>query len=79
MKLLRFSEALTSAQKNHRPNFLADYVYELSQIYSSFYQNVPFLKAEEGVRESRVRLGQLVARTLKEGLRLLGIEAPERI
>ena len=62
-----------------KPSTLADYLYELAGLYNSFYQNVPFLKAPEGVRESRVRLCGLVARVLKQGLHLLGIATPERI
>jgi len=58
---------------------LADYLFSLSQLYSSFYQNVPFLKAPEGVRESRLRLGSAVAAALRAGLGLLGIETPARI
>jgi arginyl-tRNA synthetase len=79
VKLLRFPAAVRGAAENYRPNILADYLYELAQVYSSFYQNVPFLKAEEGVRESRIRLCRATARTLKQGLELLGIETRERI
>jgi len=79
LRLIRFPSAVMKAAELYRPNILADYLYDLAQTYSSFYQNVPFLKAEEGVRESRVRLCGLVARTLRQGLALLGIEAPERI
>ncbi len=79
LRLLRFPDTVASACESFRPNYLADYLYELAQVYSTFYQTVPFLKAEEGVRESRVRLCDLVARTLRQGLSLLGIETPERI
>lgn len=79
MQLTQFPAAVIAATENYRPNLLAEYLYNLSQAYSSFYQNVPFLKAEEGPRESRIRLCGLVASTLKQGLELLGIEAPERI
>ena len=79
MRLLRFPSVVVRATQLYRPSILADYLYELAQTYSSFYQNVPFLKAEEGIRESRVRLCSLVARTLREGLQLLGIETPDRI
>ena len=78
-RLIRFPDVLSRAANQYRPNLLADYLYELAQVYSRFYQNVPFLKAEEGVRESRVRLCELVARTLRTGLYLLGIETPDRI
>jgi arginyl-tRNA synthetase len=79
MKLLRFPEVLGRAAENFRPSQLADYLFELAQTYSTFYQNLPFLKAEAGVRESRVRLCDLTARTLRCGLNLLGIETPARI
>ena len=77
--LLRFPAAVQAAAENYRPNLLADYLYDLAQLYSHFYQTVPFLKAEEGVRESRLRLCGLVVAVLKKGLELLGIETPERI
>ena len=79
LKLLRFPAAVQGAADKYRPSLLADYLFDLAQAYSSFYQNVPFLKAEEGVRESRVRLCDLTASTLRRGLDLLGIETPERI
>jgi arginyl-tRNA synthetase len=79
IKLSRFPAAVNGAAENYRPNILADYLYDLAQLYSSFYQNVPFLKAEEGVRESRIRLCRVTASVLKQGLELLGIETRERI
>jgi arginyl-tRNA synthetase len=79
IKLSRFPAAVRAATENHSPNIMAEYLYDLAQIYSSFYQNVPFLKAEEGVRESRIRLCRSTAATLKQGLDLLGIETRERI
>ncbi|MDF7799202.1 arginine--tRNA ligase [Pontiellaceae bacterium B1224] len=79
IKLSRFPAAVHSAAENYSPNIMADYLYDLAQIYSSFYQNVPFLKAEEGVRESRIRLCKFTAETLRQGLNLLGIETRERI
>jgi len=79
LRLLRFPAAVQQAAETCRPNGLADALYDLAQTYSSFYQNVPFLKAEEGVRESRLRLCQATALVLRKGLELLGIETPERI
>jgi len=79
LKLLKFPEAVTRAAQACKPSTVADYLYDLAQSYSTFYQNVPFLKAEEGVRESRVRLCGITAKVLKSGLDLLGIETQERI
>lgn len=77
--ILRFPETVMRAAESYKPSVLADYLYELSSAYSTFYQNVPFLKAPEGLRESRVNLCVVVARILRQGLKLLGIETPDRI
>lgn len=79
VRLLRFPGVVQRAAEQYRPNQLCDYLFDLAQVYSAFYQSVPFLKAEEGVRESRMRLCDLVARTIRTGLDLLGIETPARI
>ncbi len=79
LKIAMFPGAVKKAALSYRPCMLADYLYDLSQTYSSFYQRLPFLKAESGVRESRVRLCGLVATVLGNGLDLLGISTPERI
>jgi len=78
-RLVRFPDTVIRAAETYRPNALADYLFDLAQTYSTFYQNVPFLKAPEGVRESRVRLCAAVGKVLRQGLNLLGIETPERI
>ena len=79
LKLGRFGDVVARAAQGCKPNVLTDYMYDLAQTYSSFYQNVPFLKAEEGLRESRVRLCGIVARVLGKSLELIGIETLERI
>ena len=78
-KLLRFTDLVVRATRSYKPNLVADYLYDLAQTYSTFYQTVPFLKAPEGLRESRVRLCGMVAAVLHQGLDLLGIETPDRI
>ncbi|MCF7838549.1 MAG: arginine--tRNA ligase [Candidatus Marinimicrobia bacterium] len=79
LRLLQFPDALLAAAAQTRPNLIADALYDLAQTYSSFYQTLPFLKAPAGIRESRLRLCDLTARVLKQGLNLLGIAAPDRI
>ncbi|MGA0334122.1 MAG: arginine--tRNA ligase [Kiritimatiellia bacterium] len=79
LKVSRFPEAVLVATRTFRPNMLADYLFDLAQTYSTYHQSVPFLKSPEGIRESRMRLIRLVADTLQSGLKLLGIEAPNRI
>lgn len=79
LQLLQFPTAVMRAAETYHPNILADYLFGLSQTYSSFYQQMPVLKAAPDVRDSRIRLCVLVAEVLREGLRLLGIKAPRRI
>lgn len=79
LKIARYPEAVLVATRTYRPNLLADYLFDLAQTYSTYHQSIPFLRAEAGVRESRMRLIALVADTLQAGLHLLGIEAPNRI
>ena len=79
VKVAQFPEIVLWAANGYKPNVVADYLFDLAQAYSSFYQNVPFLKADEGIRESRVKLCGIIARVLKQGLDLLGIETPDRI
>ena len=76
-----FSEAVLVATRQYRPNLLAEYLYDLAQLNSSFYQDRerPWLKGESPQRESRLLLAALVAKILRQGLDLLGIDAPERI
>jgi arginyl-tRNA synthetase len=74
LRLLRFPETLEEAAAELRPNAIAGYLYELANAFSAFYHSCPVLKAgtpEE--RASRLVLCDLTARTLRQGLALLGI------
>ena len=79
LQLLRYPDAVVRAAEVCKPNVLADYLFALSQLYSSFYQRFNILKSEPAVRDSRAHLCVLVARLLRDGLALLGIRSPERI
>ena len=80
MELLRFDEALEAVAKDNRPNFLTSYLYDLASRYSSFFENCPVLRAEsEEVRNSRLVLCDLTARTIRKGLELLGIQTVEKM
>lgn len=77
--LVRFPDTVLLAAQACKPSVIADYLFQLSSAYNLFYQNVPFLKAPDGTRESRVRLCGAIAGVLRQGLELLGINTPERI
>lgn len=77
--VMQFPSAVTRAGDACKPSILADYLYNLCQIYSRFYQSSPVLKSEDAVRDSRIHLCAIVAKVLRKGLTLLGLETPNRI
>jgi arginyl-tRNA synthetase len=77
--LLNFGLVLEAAADEYRPNFICNFLYELAGKFTSFYENCPVLKAEPAERASRLALCDLTARTLKQGLTLLGIETLEQM
>ncbi|MDZ4820066.1 MAG: arginine--tRNA ligase [Planctomycetota bacterium] len=78
--VLRFSEALETMITDYRPNHLTNYLYELSNAFSTFYEKCPVLKAETAeLQRSRLALCDITARTLALGLNLLGIKVVERM
>jgi arginyl-tRNA synthetase len=80
LNIVRFSEALQFTVADYRPNQLTTYLFELANAYSTFYERCPVLKAETAaIRDSRLLLCDLTARTLKQGLALLGIEVVEKM
>jgi len=78
-QLLNFGIVLEAVADEYRPNFLCNYLYELSGHFARFYENCPVLKAEGAVRASRLGLSDLTGRVLKQGLELLGIETLEQM
>jgi arginyl-tRNA synthetase len=80
LRLLRFSEALEEVVADYRPNILTAYLYDLASDYARFFDKCPVLKAEpESLKNSRLALCDLTARTLELGLSLLGIHVVERM
>ncbi len=62
------------------PHVMCAYLNDLAALFSGFYEHCPILSAEnEEVRNSRLKLAQLTAKTLKLGLATLGIETVERM
>jgi arginyl-tRNA synthetase len=78
-ELLRFDAVIAEVEEELLPNRLCTYLFELSQVFNRFYDQVPVLKAEEPARTSRLALCRLTTDTLKQGLGLLGIPTLERM
>lgn len=77
--LMKFNNVVQEAVEQYKPSYLTAYLYDLGRYYNSFYAECPVGSAPEPVRSSRLVLSRAVAETLKTGLSLLGIEAPERM
>jgi arginyl-tRNA synthetase len=78
-ELLRFDAVILEVEEDLLPNRLCSYLFELSQSFNRFYDQVPVLKAEGAERGSRLALCRLCADTLKLGLGLLGIQTLNRM
>jgi len=78
-ELARFPLVVQRSAQENAPHILAQYLNEVATQFSRFYELYPVLKAEKTERDVRLALVRGIAITLKRGLTLLGIEAPEKI
>jgi arginyl-tRNA synthetase len=78
-ELLKLDGVIAEVEEELLPNRLCTYLFELSQVFNRFYDQVPVLKATDPARSSRLALCRLSADTLKLGLGLLGIPTLERM
>ncbi|MBD0736345.1 arginine--tRNA ligase [Streptomyces sp. CBMA29] len=75
-----FGEALASTAETYEPHKLAAYLFSVASAFATFYEQCPVLKADSpAVVENRLFLCDVTARTLRQGLTLLGIRTPERL
>ncbi len=79
--LLRFEDVLYRAAVDASPNQITTYLYELATLFMRFYEQNPILK--EGVTKkskmSRLQLADLTAKTIKQGLDILGIKVVDKL
>jgi arginyl-tRNA synthetase len=78
-RLCQFAEIVPQVLNDFRPNILANYLFELANSFHTFYEACPVLKADEPVRSSRLALCDLTRLVLQRGLKLLGIDVPEKM
>jgi arginyl-tRNA synthetase len=78
--IIRYDQAIEAAGGDYRPNYLTEYLYELAQKFSGYYNNCPVIKADSGKRPIRLMLCRLTERIIKHGLgELLGINVVEKM
>jgi arginyl-tRNA synthetase len=80
LELLGFGDVVHDVALTLQPHKICGYLYGLAVRFSTFYQECPVLKAEtQEQARSRLALCSLTAQTLKAGLALLGIQAPDKM
>ncbi len=78
--LYRYPQVVLSAGENFSPALIANYIYDVAKQFNHFYQETPIMReTDETKRLLRLHISQFVANTIKNGLKLLGIDAPERM
>ncbi|MFC3120327.1 arginine--tRNA ligase [Agaribacter flavus] len=81
VKLLQFEETLIVLAKEASPHLLCTYLYELASLFMRFYESSPILKDEvtAEIKASRLSIAALSAKTIKQGLSMLGIDTLEQM
>jgi arginyl-tRNA synthetase len=79
-RLVQFGEVLESVAEKGLPHLLCSYLYDVAGLFSTFYEHCPILSGDnEALKQSRLKLAALTARTLKQGMELLGLSPLERM
>ncbi|MFD2162968.1 arginine--tRNA ligase [Paradesertivirga mongoliensis] len=80
LALNKYPEALSAAAKEYSPAQIANYIYELAKLYNKFYHEEPILKLEDDqLKNFRISLSVTTGSVIKKGMKLLGIDVPERM
>lgn len=80
LTLGRFNETVTKAAHQYAPSLVCTYLYELAQLFSKFYTELPVLNATSAeTKTTRLALTSLTAKTIGQGLELLGIATLEQM
>lgn len=75
--LIHFPEVVLMATQNYAPNLICNYLFDLASKYNTFYSKHKIIGSE--IQEFRIQLTKATGQVLKNGLNLLGIQAPERM
>ena len=79
-KMSEYGAAVEQAGKDYSPSGIANYCYELTKVFNQFYRDYSILNEEdEAKKQVRLVIARNVAKILKNGMALLGIEVPERM
>ncbi|CAL4320401.1 arginine--tRNA ligase [Buchnera aphidicola] len=74
IKLLQFEEIITSMIKDGKPHILCLYLFQISSLFTTFYEKYPIIYTSTiKTQKSRIKLSFLIGKTIKLGLKILGI------
>ena len=80
ISMTQFPETISQAAAGHNPALVANYIYELAKAYNKFYHEKSILQAEDEIlKKFRLQLSASTSVIIKKGMKLLGIEVPERM
>ena len=74
-----FNKSIVSAMSKNEPHIVTRFVLDLAQAFNKFYHDNPILVDDAEVRKARLALVEATRQTLENGLKLLGMQAPERM
>ncbi len=77
--LSEFGDIVQNSVQNYKPHIIARYVYDLAQMFNDYYQKHKVLTDDESITNARLVLIESVGQVLRNGLELLGIQAPRRM
>ena len=78
--LTEYLAVVAAAGENFAPSIIGAYVYELAKQFNGYYHDHSILKEENtDTRRMRLQLARQVARVIRRGMKLLGIDVPERM
>jgi len=78
-KISEFPQVIASAEKNLSPNLVANYSFQLAQLFNEFYHSCPVIKAEKSIQDFRLKLVDAFRKTIKKSLNLMGIDVLEEM
>jgi arginyl-tRNA synthetase len=79
MQIAKYPDVVFGCVQTLQLSQVAQYLFDLSQTFAAFYAEAPILKADLEVMNARLALAEAVARVLKNGLDLMGIEPVEQM
>jgi arginyl-tRNA synthetase len=79
LTLSKYPETVKEAGENYAPNEIAKYLFDLAKTFNDYYHSISILQSEEKTKQARLSLALSANQTIKNGLRLLGINTVEKM